>query len=123
MSLVLMKNTQHMLRYAFAAGAEAPADNTLTQAKLVADAAAGPLKARLASVLSPTEWIANDLNTVANRTPVRDFCVYIIPNGPGPAAASYSWTQSGGVNVLQLASDAAGGTFVVEIWYAQSMHR
>ena len=118
--ITLMKATQNMLRYAFTPSS-GTTDNELTQAKMIADAAAGTLKAKLTG-LTAAQWNANDLGNLGAPANVRDFCVYIIPNGASPASASYLWTQSGGDNVLQLASSAAG-TFIVELWYRHSMER
>lgn len=115
--ITLMKATQHLLRYLFSP-LGATTDSELTQSRMIADAAAGPLKAHLQSIALTDTATWNGLDT-DNR---RDFSVSIIPNGATPPAASYLYTQSGGANVLQLASSAAGAV-VVELRYDDSTVR
>jgi hypothetical protein len=115
--ITLMKATQHMLRYLFSPLGPAT-DNELTQARMIADAAAGPLKAHLQEIALTDTATWNGLDTNEKL----DFTVNIIPNGPTPPAASYLYTQSAGANVLQLASTAAGAV-IVELRYDHSFVR
>lgn len=115
--ITLMKATQHMLRYLFSP-LGASTDDELTQSRMIADAAAGPLKTHLQEIALTDTATWNGLDTDAKR----DFSVNIVPNGPTPPAASYLYTQSAGENVLQLASGAAGAV-IVELRYDDSTVR
>lgn len=115
--ITLMKATQHMLRYLFSP-LGATTDNELTQARMIADAAAGPLKAHLQEIALTDTATWNGIDTNKKL----DFTVNIIPNGATPPVASYLYTQSGGANVLQLAATAAGAV-VVELRYEHSIVR
>jgi len=115
--VTLMKATQHMLRYLFSP-LGASTDNELTQSKMIADAAAGPLKAHLQQIALTDTATWNNLDKDSKR----DFTVNVIPNGATPPTVSYIYTQSGGANVLQLAATGAGAA-VVELWYEQSDER
>jgi hypothetical protein len=115
--ITLMKATQHMLRYLFTPTG-AVTDDELTQARMIADAAPGPLKVHLQEIALTDTATWNGLDTNEKL----DFTVNLIPNGPTPPAASYLYTQSAGANVLQLASNGAGGV-VVELRYDHSTVR
>jgi len=115
--ITLLKATQHMLRYLFTPTG-AITDNELTQARMIADAAAGPLKAHLQSIAltDTTTWNGLDSNKTI------DFSVAVIPNGASPPTASYLYTQSGGANVLQLAATGSGSV-IVELRHEDSTIR
>ncbi len=108
-SIDLVAATPNALRYQYiATGAET--NTGLTQAVLVADAVAGPLKAKLQSTgaASNSGWtaLANDM-TVS---------VYVIPILSNPGAIGFGYDLVGGGNVHTLSLQAlAAGKALIEI--------
>lgn len=102
-----------MLRYtAIASGAGT--DNTLTRTQLLADAAAGPLKNKLANT-PDSEWGGLDSDP--------EVSVYVSPIAGTPAVVGYNFgSPSEGVYALQLTALAAG-TATVEIRFNHSIDR
>lgn len=109
MSVDLVAATPNALRYLYIApGAET--DTSLTQAALIANAVAGPLKAKLQSTgaASNSGWtaLANDVT----------LSVYITPTLSNPGTIGYGYDLVGGGLVHTLSLQALGaGKAVVEI--------
>lgn len=121
MAVSLLAASPYMLRYLDTASG-AGTDTTLTQARMIDDAAEGPLKSKLLS--SPLAGVGAPAN-VAWSSLVADpsISVFVSPEG-APALISYGWALVGGGNVhtLSLAAAGAGGA-VVEIRFNHSFDR
>jgi len=113
MSFALHTASPYMLRYAAIAGG-AGTDNTLTQAQMLADAHAGPLKTKLQVTNTLSEW------TALIDDP--EISVYVSPLGGSPAVVGYGFGNPSSVSTLQLTALAAGNA-MVEIRFNHTIDR
>lgn len=110
MAIQLREASGYSLRYLLTA-ADAGAQN-LTQTTMLADAAAGPLKAKLNT--GSGVWVGLDFD--------EDVSVNVSPHGSTPALVGYQWVIAGPDRVLQLVAAAAGDA-MIEVRFNHSIEK
>lgn len=106
------KATQHMLRYLFTLSANPNGD--LTQNKLKADAAPGPLKAKLSRSYTGPEW--------ENLLSDPDLSITVVPYNQGTSTFNASYAYRSMQNRIEL-TVAGQRTVVVEIRFNHSIDK
>ncbi len=111
MTVTLQCASQNMLRYAVTASGAGSDTTSLTQARMLTDCAAGPLKAKLgSSLLSSGDTPAIVAWSELPLDP--ELSVYVSPGSTSPAVIGYAFAHPSADNIIELTALAAGLAYV-----------
>jgi len=111
MTLTKQCASSNMLRYVATASGAGSDTTALTQARLLADCAAGQLKAKLGS----SELTTGGSSAIVAWDQLQldpELSIYISPQATSPAVIGYTFAHPGADNIIELTSLAAGSAFI-----------